>query len=1808
MANILDSAYGKNVWIAGGYKFHPAQKSSPHVPEKPILFTSTDASFSNPTKIEDTGFPLSTDHHKSANDINRITAIASGSDKFVALYAYGALAQPQTQIIYSSDGLSWNVSQSEDLVDATTYTHLVDIKYGSNNWVAVGTEIGTASPTLYRSDDITITNNCWTKITPPVPPFATTPIVDKINCIIYENTAFYAFSIGCFLTSFDDGTTWIYNSFPNGSYNNFDILSAAYDTENDVLVICGKDTVTEDDLYATRIDNVWDNAPNNTLATTEFNSVVFTGNHFYMGSPAGKLYIADISVKGAATPAPALVWSLDTTVGNGDITSLSYAKNTLLIGLKAAPNLDDNDKIKVDDQGKQIVNLDGGVANKLDVGDREITLGGNLTTEGKFSTVGCDIIIQAFSEHAHDDNHKKVTLHGDLEISNKNIKLHSNNDNHKITIESDTTLDQNLSQSSSVTFQNVILASGAQGGSGSVASKDYVDSLNDFLARYNQYDGSTPATGADRLDVLLTALGIIGTNQILGGGGSASASKPANCVIRIALAKLDSGKYGKDSTKFMTRDGTFHNMSSPSHLFDIEDATTELALTDINGEFELPEAVVVALADTSKRPTDWAYYVLVEPILDDSLGIRDTYAATTITQPSFDFNSGAKIDKRLETVLDGEWDNDTSINIATTIISDLYSGQILSVKTVGAAQQAVADALDLQKNDLIKRNVYKELDASDTITKVIKSDEIIDKLDQLNTITELYSKAIDKPKLTIEEKETLRKTISYNLGITVGGSSFIETDKIKKKKVFKTAFYTGIADNCAANGVKFKSSATATTVKQFTHDAIAATRSVKNVVILDADTQSLNDMAVKASELITKRAQVKAALTSVDFVVANHTSATSVPKKTGTDMTDVLDEEQVISQNRGAKLIEEAIKDEETDIAPREFTYKVNPIKWVSESVNYGTASVSGGANNSSVEILVKTNKGSADKVHFEIVDNPSKITFDVVPTIDKTNKSFKITANPDPGNHTVLITATENNLTIRKKINIIIDQPVAKVGSSDVNFTFSSPSTSANNITLQEEQFDSDDDEDDVMTLEIDETPAAGGTEDRVDLSKVDIEVEDPDGQTSNDFKIVTSNFTGGKKGFKIRGKAFKFGFYRFSFKIKSNHAARNVYRRTRNIYFRKKIYENTLNFAGGGDNAFYDKLEKETNYNLVYNSGRYKTIIELSTQNDNLTQFEFTNDLLDDLTHNDFYKSVLRHNFKASYHSDGKIKLIGNKLVNNLEIQYPDFEIDTDFIYGLKNVDTIVGSIDLPSAYIDKTKYTWNINNNKIKLLNENFEELDTTTNNIGNKAYIQINSGQNSENFKITISYVDTTKALNNTTSYQGQINLKDAKDINIHYNQKTGDIYLYTNKTDITSFQFKMSGGIDGNFTKSWKGLLGLSDNFKWQMIQRGQAIVGYAEPRGSDPPQPLPSGKWIKLIDGANYLNTNGNTYPHNFVKEEIISVGFSGQYNLFSNGVTNYPVDFDNGFNKKSFHQPISPKDGILRIKYGEEFSITMTDNGTRTGYIDPVVTSWWENTGAFPTAWTVTRGGVDGYGGYHITDFGWFNGSHPSTINKYQAFITENNTDDDGPRIIAIERWYKGKSGYSNHTGEDLYIYVLNVPGNDATEVGNFIKNIKITDGANTYQANSVLIVPPLLTRPDKAGEETEGDVTAAEGMTNAKIISFDDTFGEVYLKNDQKNSHKTKEGVGQFLPYLQNLKRPVSAGTNASVSGRNSWDDTENNSSVRINGDRDPEENFWGKIAAFKFTKNNDLDSLIGQQGSRDLYDMSEKKSKTFKMTIYN
>ena len=74
-----------------------------------------------------------------------------------------------------------------------------------------------------------------------------------------------------------------------------------------------------------------------------------------------------------------------------------------------------------------------------------------------------------------------------------------------------------------------------------------------------------------------------------------------------------------------------------------------------------------------------------------------------------------------------------------------------------------------------------------------------------------------------------------------------------------------------------------------------------------------------------------------------------------------MDESSVINANRGAKLIEEAMKDEEADITSRDFSYKTNPIKWISESVTYDPAGAGGvgGENGSSVEILAKTNKNS---------------------------------------------------------------------------------------------------------------------------------------------------------------------------------------------------------------------------------------------------------------------------------------------------------------------------------------------------------------------------------------------------------------------------------------------------------------------------------------------------------------------------------------------------------------------------------------------------------------------------------------------------------------------------------------------------------------------------------------------------------------------------------------------------------------------------------------------------------------------------------
>ena len=629
MANITDSAYGKNLWIAAGFKYVPSNLQQASVPEEPIMFTSTKPSFAQGERTKVT-LPFT---DQTTQQKNRITAVTSGDNKFVCIQVQGN----NSNIAYSIDSVNWSLSKTITAVGVTQ--NLIDITYGQNNWVAIGDEGGSA--TIVYSNDITIVNN-WTNIG------AVTPGARELKCIFHNNNIFHVFgNQGTYIISYDDGLSWVdAGALPN-TYNNFNINGVDYDEVNNVLVICGDDGT--DGFYATRIGNVWDPNPTALKTGTTYHSVAFTNNHFYIGGSNGSLHIAEAN-------ATALVFNEDTTNATGHINTLSYAKDTLLIGLVGQGGVDaDNDgQVDMDTTGIapiQIVIQDGGVANKLDAGDREITLGGDLITEGDFTTIGCNVVIEAISDHSHDDNQKKLTLHGDLEISNKNIAFDSNNDNHKITVTSNTTIDQNLSQNSAVTFSNITLGSGAPGGSGSVASINYVQDQTDFKALYDAADTANASTTDAKLNVLLAALGI---TAAAGGssGGSVSGSKVTNGLIRIN--KLDAN-LNIDNNQWLTSAGNFNGTN--------DDPETYLAVTNINGEFVLSDTIKNAL----QAPN---YHEVVSQIITQQMIVDDnsSFASTLVDRPTYDSSSGVAEEIQKSAIIQTWPTTDhLSLNYATTL-------------------------------------------------------------------------------------------------------------------------------------------------------------------------------------------------------------------------------------------------------------------------------------------------------------------------------------------------------------------------------------------------------------------------------------------------------------------------------------------------------------------------------------------------------------------------------------------------------------------------------------------------------------------------------------------------------------------------------------------------------------------------------------------------------------------------------------------------------------------------------------------------------------------------------------------------------------------------------------------------------------------------------------------------------------------------------------------------------------------------------------------------------------------------------------
>ena len=626
----------------------------------------------------------------------------------------------------------------------------------ANVWVAIGFDTTNNNSVIYTTNNAIILNN-WNKQL--VANFDTGIPQDEFNNLLYSqtNNVFYAFgNNGLFFQSNDDGINWIEKVFPLvANYQNFNIKASAYDETNDILLICGDNG--QDGLYAARINGVWDNAPT-VEPNIKFNSVVFTGVHFYIAGEKGALIIANTNNTGAQ-----LDFAVDPTNTKDNINNLSYAKNTLLISLET------------------------GIASKIDAGDREMALGGNLSIDNNFSTIGCNVVIEAISEHSHNDNEKKVTLHGDLEVSNKNIAFNSNDNGNKVNINSDTTIDQNLSQTSTVSFENVLLGTSASGGGGQVASKNYVDTLTNFQALYNanggdNFDATTPVT--DRLNALLAALGINPAASNNSSGNSVTGSKIANAIIKIQKVSTTSNE--PDESGYI-----YFNGQDP----DVEDTNdpekTEIAITDTNGEFTIPKSVIDEI--TTNRTT-WhkqSYFVRCIPITQTDLNNRTTYARTFVSQPSFDSNSGVIVDDEKRTVLAEPLNATTSISIntATNLVASYF--ELDANNTVGNALGAVAAQFDLSADEITKFNPYKtiaEPDGGDDATKkanVEKANEILEKFDAIQTLEKAYEIAAVSANNDVDKKlvkKAIRKKLKDQAVFFSGATTDLKKDVIQAPK------------------------------------------------------------------------------------------------------------------------------------------------------------------------------------------------------------------------------------------------------------------------------------------------------------------------------------------------------------------------------------------------------------------------------------------------------------------------------------------------------------------------------------------------------------------------------------------------------------------------------------------------------------------------------------------------------------------------------------------------------------------------------------------------------------------------------------------------------------------------------------------------------------------------------------------------------------------------------------------------------------------------------------------------------------------
>lgn len=1286
--NFEASAHGKNLWVAVGEDVTVAAAA---------IYTSPTPDFNTATK------------RTSASD-SIINCIVSGKDKFVCGHKDG-------QFSYSLNGIDWQVSNVINYT-ADVWNGITTIKYENNKFVAGGD-----NNIYYSNDGIT-----WE--------FLTTANISNVNDggtivggLTYNSHQgkWFAISAKFIFTSWD-GVTWNSdNQYHNGDNATFPANVVLKDLDcnpdNGFMVASGK---TGYAVYNPEAATKWSwilatadgnpDLPGN--GDHDFEGVIYVNNKFYLGGKDKMdndnddaddkhiLWEGDHEGKG---------WKkIDAGLKVGQtITGFSFSDNSLLITC---------------------------VENILHIPfqeGREILLGGNISVENNLSAKGCHISIEGVSEHGNKDTEMKLVLHGDLEVSNKKITIKSNANTNELEVKGNSKIDQDLSSDSTspVTFHDVQVRRGLATAI-TVATQDDIE----YKTGYNTslltdaVDPSAP-TAEEKIDALLKAMKITGTQQGHQATDSGADGQIVNGIIKIKQT-AGGGNYLNATTAVFDKADT--------------DVESELALTDINGNFSLSTAVTTRLNET----TTGDFFIEIHPITDDKLKARNTYVGQVVTRPTYDKQADENITDVFSNVLNQKEGGDptgaavdyTTKSIAITPLTTIKSKMVMGGKSVAAANTAMQVTFDIGDDELNEVDPYSVLEEPDA-DKRDKAKKVLDRINEVMTITDSIvastkNASIDNTNQTktrdyvfAQIATTYKENVNDSIMGTGGNANKIQDGKVAE---IVDAVVTNVGDD-RTNTNKV--------AKSYLFQARAKREEDMDTTSGTAASQRTNNTVEKFKQRIAKESKFVRALKEIKERVPDFADFAADPNATNTEF----------------------IKDEIESKEELTFT-KSTPIAWELNDKDNVESTVSGVVVDNFTATYRVITDGNAT---ISLNSNPSNLTLN---TKYKKNQITITVTNIPVGQHVLELKAkipeASEDLAIFKKITITR----APTGGATL------PAPKFTTQETEVEQAEDDDDETEVLDVDI------VTADDEIQIE----DIEDPDKEkvtnVSREFKIkdgvtrTVPNAPNNKvKGLFVRPR--KFGIYKIGLIVRKKANTTLVVRKIIYLFVKPKYKIKTLKFD----------VATQVVSNLFWNS----SIISIDTGNKigkTKTALEIVKQIRSSTLYSRLPFTVSFDGFDAT--DNAIIKMKGKVAKNGSHSSYTDWVYDfTPFTIKLPDTAiTVVYAQDsddanktaildngsniniallkLPQAYNDEaaTNITWNVVAGSATLI----DVADT------NNKLLKVSSAGN---FVVEVEYTGSGGSAPDVKTDSANINVSAAPVAkgSIIVNTSSGDVFGFTKQS-------------------------------------------------------------------------------------------------------------------------------------------------------------------------------------------------------------------------------------------------------------------------------------------------------------------------------------------------------------------------------------------------------------------------------------------